>query len=308
MVPAMSASPPSSRLPVPAKAPGGLARRIGDVWQWLGISGDAIGTSGILRRTFLYAFGVAAVLVGVINTLNMITDYHELHRIDWREPLIWEGSSWITLMAVFWITWVGYRLAPPFVRPRWWLLVHLPLGLTFSLAHVAGFVWLRELAYWLAGGHYVFGNFWSTFAYEFRKDGLGYCLFQAGFALIEHLLRQQQLIATPGQSLTFDIRDGARLTRVQLTQITAIASAGNYVEFVLRDGRRLLMRSALAAVEEDLVPRGFVRTHRSWLVNGALVTGLTPEGSGDYTVTLPDLSVPLSRRYRAALAQLRAGS
>jgi DNA-binding LytR/AlgR family response regulator len=80
------------------------------------------------------------------------------------------------------------------------------------------------------------------------------------------------------------------------------------VEFVLRDGRRLLMRSALAAVEEDLVPRGFVRTHRSWLVNGALVTGLTPEGSGDYTVTLPDLSVPLSRRYRAALAQLRAGS
>ena len=86
---------------------------------------------------------------------------------------------------------------------------------------------------------------------------------------------------------------------------TAVASAGNYVEFVLRDGRRLLMRSALSAVEEDLSARGFVRTHRSWLVNGALVTALTPEGSGDYTVALPDLEVPLSRRYKAALAQLR---
>ncbi|MBN9588280.1 MAG: response regulator transcription factor [Alphaproteobacteria bacterium] len=303
----MSNLTPSSPPPLPAKAPGGAARRIGDVWQWLGISGDAVGTSGILRRTFFYAFGVAAVLVGAINALNMITDYHDLHHIDWREPLIWEGSSWITLMAVFWITWVGYRLAPPFVRPRWRLLVHVPLALAFSLAHVVGFLWLRELAYWLAGGHYDFGDFWPTFAYELRKDGLGYCLFQGGFALIEHLLRQQQLIATPGQTLTFDIRDGARLTRVQLAQITAVASAGNYVEFVLRDGRRLLMRSPLSAVEEDLSPRGFVRTHRSWLVNGALVTGLCPEGSGDYTVTLPDLSVPLSRRYKAALGQLRGG-
>jgi DNA-binding LytR/AlgR family response regulator len=166
-------------------------------------------------------------------------------------------------------------------------------------------MWLRELAYWLLGSQYVFGNFWPTFAYEFRKDGLGYCLFQGGFALIEHLLRQQQLIEAPGQTLTFDIRDGARLTRVQLAQITAVASAGNYVEFVLRDGRRLLMRSALSAVEEDLSRRGFVRTHRSWLVNGALVKALTPEGSGDYTVALPDLEVPLSRRYKAALAQLR---
>jgi hypothetical protein len=304
MVPAMS-NPTSSSPPVPAKATGGVTRRIGDIWQWFGISGDAVGTSGILRRTFLYAFGVAAVVVAAINTLNMITDYHGMHRIDWREPLIWEGSSWITLMAVFWITWVGYRLAPPSVRPRWRLLVHVPLALGFSLAHVVGFMWLRELAYWLLGSQYVFGNFWPTFAYEFRKDGLGYCLFQGGFALIEHLLRQQQLIEAPGQTLTFDIRDGARLTRVQLAQITAVASAGNYVEFVLRDGRRLLMRSALSAVEEDLSRRGFVRTHRSWLVNGALVKALTPEGSGDYTVALPDLEVPLSRRYKAALAQLR---
>ena len=298
---------PSSPPPAPAKAQGGLARRIGDIWQWLGISGDAIGTSGIRRRTFLYAFGVAAVVVAAINTLNMITDYHELHHIDWREPLIWEGSSWITLMAVFWIIWIGYRLAPPFVRPRWWLLVHPPLMLAFAFSHVVGFVWLRQLAYWLMGSRYEFGSFGPQFLYEARKDSLGYLLFIGTFALIEHLLRQQQLIETPGQSLTFDIRDGARLTRVQLAQITAVASAGNYVEFVLRDGRKLLMRSALAAVEEDLSPRGFVRTHRSWLVNGAQVTGLTPEGSGDYTVALPGLDVPLSRRYKAALEKLRSG-
>jgi len=35
----------------------------------------------------------------------------------------------------------------------------------------------------------------------------------AGFALIEHLLRQQQLLATPGQTLTFDIRDSTEVAK-----------------------------------------------------------------------------------------------
>ena len=54
---------------------------------------------------------------------------------------------------------------------------------------------------------------------------------------------------------------------MRLDEVLAIVSAGNYVEFVLRDGRRLLMRSSLSALEGELGPRGFLRTHRSWLVN-----------------------------------------
>jgi DNA-binding LytR/AlgR family response regulator len=107
--------------------------------------------------------------------------------------------------------------------------------------------------------------------------------------------------------LTFDIRDGARLTRVRLSEILAITSAGNYVEFALQDGRRLLMRSPLSALESDLEGRGFVRTHRSWLVNAARVTALKPEGSGDYEISLGGLDVPLSRRFKPALAKLRQG-
>ena len=68
-----------------------------------------------------------------------------------------------------------------------------------------------------------------------------------------------------------------------------------------------MMRSPLSALEEELGPRGFVRTHRSWLVNAARMTKLEPEGSGDYTVELETLTVPLSRRYPQALARLRAG-
>jgi len=280
---------------------------MGDIWQWLGISGDAIGTSGIRRRTFFTAYGAAAVLVAAINTINVITIAHEQPQDGLLGPFIWEGSSWVTLLLFFWIPWIAYRLAPPLGRPRWKLLIHVPAALLFSLAHVAGFVGLRMLLYRFAGEVYRFGAFWPHFFYEFRKDALGYALFVAGFTLIERLLRQQQLIETPGQTLTFDIRDGAKLTRVRLNDVLAIASAGNYVEFVLADGRRLLMRSPLSALEGELAPRGFLRTHRSWLVNAARLTALTPEGSGDYTVELENVSVPLSRRYPQALAKLKEG-
>jgi LytTr DNA-binding domain len=269
------------------------------------MSGDALGTSGTLRRTFLYGFAAAAVMVAAVNAINVITVAHDQPEAGVLGPVIWEGSSWITLMLFFWIPWIAYRIAPPFVQPRWTLLVHVPGALLFSLAHVAGFVALRMLAYRLLGDLYRYGAFWPHFFYELRKDVLGYGLFIAGFALIEHLLRQQQLIETPGQTLTFDIRDGAKLTRVSLSDILAVTSAGNYVEFVLSDGRRLLMRRPLSALEEELGGRGFLRTHRSWLVNAAKMTALKPEGSGDYTVELEGVEAPLSRRFPDALAKLR---
>ena len=300
---------PQSEVPaLPMKASGDGARRIGDIWQGLGISGALSGTSGICRRTFWYAYGATAAFACVVNTLNVITVQHAMPRLNPIEPMIWEYSSWLSLVLFFGVVWVFWRLAPLGVRPRWRLLLHIPGVALYSALHIGGFVALRSLAYWLLGSRYQFGDFWPQFFYELRKDALAYLLFLAGFALIEHLLRQQQLIQIPGQTLTFDIRDGAKLTRVRLADILAITSAGNYVEFALQDGRRLLMRSPLSAVENDLSGRGFVRTHRSWLVNEAAVTGLTPEGSGDYGVMLGNLTAPLSRRFPAALARLRGGS
>jgi len=299
-------SDPQSVVPAArAKEAGGGGRWISDFWQWLGISGDAVGTSGTLRRTFFYSLLSAASIVAAINIMNVLTMRHEEPGYGVAGPIIWEASSWLSLVVFFFIPWVGYRLAPYHARPRWRLLIHVPFGVAFALAHVSGFVLLRKLAYSLAGQTYDFGTFFPHFLYELPKDLLGYILFFAGFSLVEHLLRQQQLIETPGQTLTFDIRDGAKLNRVRLDEVLAIASAGNYVEFVLSDGRKLMMRSPLSALENELGPRGFLRTHRSWLVNAKAMTALKPEGSGDYTVELGKVEAPLSRRFPDALAKLR---
>ena len=129
-----------------------------------------------------------------------------------------------------------------------------------------------------------------------------YVLLVGGFLLTAYLRRRRD---EPVRPVSFDIRDGARIIRAPLGDILAVSSAGNYVEFLLADGRRPLMRATLAAVEAELSRFGFVRVHRSWLVNAERVTGLQPDGSGDWTVELGAVNAPLSRRYPAALATLR---
>ncbi len=306
-MPGTSSDPHSVTAAAGAKAEGAAARWMSDVRRWLGMSGDSMGADGTERRIFLYGLAAAAALVATINAMNVISESRDVAGAGLLAPTIWEGSSWLTVMAFFWIPWAAYRLAPPSVRPRGRLLVHVPAALLFALGHVSGFIGLRKMAYAMLGWRYRVDGFWSNFGYELRKDVIGYTLFIIGFSFIAHLLRQQRSVAAPAApSPTFDIRDGARLNRIRLEDMLAITSAGNYVEFLLRDGRRLMMRTPLSALEESLGPRGFVRTHRSWLVNTTRVTGLKPEGSGDYTVEMDDLTVPLSRRFPKALARLKA--
>jgi hypothetical protein len=259
----------------------------------------------VRHRTFVYGFAGAAIFAAGVSTMNVISDLHDPHATPFR-PVVAEASSWLTAMGFFWIIWAGFRIAPPFARPRWKLLIHIPVALLFMVAHVSGFLILRKLAYALAGLHYVVGSLTANFAYEIRKDVIGYALFIGGLTFIERMLRQQHALPSAQQSLTIDVRDGARLNRVRLDEVLAIGSAGNYVEFILRDGRKLMMRSPLSALEAELGPRGFVRTHRSWVVNASHVTGLKPEGSGDYVVEVDTLTVPLSRRFPQALARLKA--
>jgi hypothetical protein len=292
----------SVRAPAPVKEARGGTLRIRDLWQRLGTSGAAAGTSG--ARVFWSAVSLTAGLVAIINTLNVITDQHDRPEWGLAGPIIWEATSWVALMAFIWIPWIGYRLAPP-ARPWWRVAVVHPIGaLLFAICHVTGFVLLRKLFYWVFGARYDFGAVVPNFLYEFSKDWMGYAMQVVGFALFARLL-QTVAAPSPGEAM-YAIRDGARIVRVPVRDILAVASAGNYVEFALRDGRRVLMRSPLSAVEAEFAAHGFVRVHRSWLVNAMQMTGLKPEGSGDYTVELGALNVPLSRRFPEALAKLRA--
>jgi hypothetical protein len=185
------------------------------------------------------------------------------------------------------------------------LLVGLPV---FAAIHLGGCVALRALFYpMLLGRAHDFDLTGSEMPFEVAKDIIAYSVSAGGFAVILGWWPSRARLApTPSNAaVTFDIQDGSRLIRTPVAEILAVRSAGNYVEFQLSDGRRPLMRTSLNGLHDMLKNAGFVRTHRSWLVNVDRVTGLRPEGSGDYAIELGDIEAPLSRRFPAALAVLR---
>ena len=283
-------------------------RRGRDRFRWSGISGLKSVTNGGRNRAFLYGFAVAAIAAGISAAHGVIAWLHYSPEFGLAAPIIAEATSWFTFVLFFWVPWTAWLWTLRRTRPRWKLVIHIPGALGFALGHVGGFVLLRRLAAWMGGPVTFDPSFATQFLYEAKLDGLSYLLLIASFTLIHRLGRGQAPIAAPDPRITFDIRDGAKLIRVRIDDILAVSSAGNYVEFTLGDGRRPLMRASLSALESELAPLGFLRTHRSWLVNSNRVTALKPSGSGDYVVEVATISAPLSRRYSPALAKLRGAS
>ncbi|MBF0665464.1 MAG: response regulator transcription factor [Brevundimonas sp.] len=307
-----------------ASGPGGQAsgdvrRARGDGRIGAGTNGAAGGASGLgpwpgllrqahprdLRTGLLIVAPVALVVV----TVNALTHLADLPRLAAWEPWVWEATSAAAIVLfALWIPWLTTAAASPeeAVAGGWrpklrFALVHLAGLLAYSGLHVTAFVWMRKAAYALMQAPaYEFGG---RFVYELRKDLISYAVFVGVFWLLAILRRRRD---EPLRPVSFDIRDGGRIIRAPLSQIVAVSSAGNYVEFWLADGRRPLMRATLAAIEVELERFGFVRAHRSWLVNAGAVTGLRPDGSGDWTVELGALEAPVSRRYPQALERLRA--
>lgn len=273
-----------------------------------GTSGGFFGMTGEERLWLTRAWILGASLIAAISVVNVLTIQHDAPRLGVIRPAIWESSSALITLFIFAIPavmalWMVRR------QPRWWMAVpaHLVAVFVYSVLHVSGFVVLRKIGHAvILHEGYDFGPLSTEFPYEFRKDMMSYGLATIIYWLALRRSAQKPLEPyVPAPPATFDIQDGARLIRIPVVDILAVRSAGNYVEFVLADTRRPLMRSSLSAVQDDLVAHGFVRTHKSWLVNKARVTGLKPEGSGDYAIELGALEVPLSRRFPEALSALR---
>lgn len=291
------------------QAPGDQRAPTGTSGKSLGTSGALFGMNGEERQGVLRAWLFGVSLISCICIVNVLTIRHDAPRLGTLPPAIWEASSALVTMVIFAIP-AAVALWTTRTSPRWWKAapVHMVAVVTYSVLHVAGFVALRKIAY-LALLHepYQFGPLSTEFPYEFRKDLMAYGLASIIYYLSLRQSGRQAAEFARSASVTahFDIRDGARLVRVPVSEILAVRSAGNYAEFLLEDGRRPLMRSSLGALETRLDEHGFVRTHRSWLVNPVRVTGLRPEGSGDYAIELGEVQAPLSRRFPQALTALR---
>jgi DNA-binding LytR/AlgR family response regulator len=295
---------PAERQPEP-RAIRPVAR---DVRRELVTSGAPGGTSG--DAGFWRGLSIIVALLAAVCTVNVLSNLHDASRIGralpvW-EPIAWEGTSAVTNLIGVMAIWLAVKLAPPTGRWARFAGIHVLGSLAYSAIHVGGMVPLRALIYALAGQHYVFAA--GDVLYEYRKDVLAYVGFAAIFWLAPRLTARAEPPPTATRVEVFEIVEGTRLLRVPVGDIVAVRAAGNYVEFLLSDGRRPLMRAPLIEVEGALAPSGFLRTHRSWVVNPARVRALEPAGSGDYQLSLDTgETAPVSRRFPQALERLRGG-
>ncbi|MHA7871719.1 MAG: LytR/AlgR family response regulator transcription factor [Hyphococcus sp.] len=116
-------------------------------------------------------------------------------------------------------------------------------------------------------------------------------------------LEQAQRRQSPEQ---IKINAAGKIDLIAAEDIAYCKGAGDYVELKLKDGRDILHHASLAQLEKEL-PATFLRVHRSYLVNTALVDALTRESSGTGALHLSNgAEVPVSRRImpkvRSALA------
>ena len=120
----------------------------------------------------------------------------------------------------------------------------------------------------------------------------------------------KELRASPAQNSSSSMADRipvkthGRVMIVNVAEIDWVEADGDYVS-VHVGAKSWLLRETIAAAEARLALSGFVRIHRSTLVNIYRVRELLPLSKGEFTVVLLDgTELKLSRNYRFALERL----
>ncbi|MGA9305398.1 MAG: LytTR family DNA-binding domain-containing protein [Candidatus Sulfotelmatobacter sp.] len=84
-----------------------------------------------------------------------------------------------------------------------------------------------------------------------------------------------------GQSARIAIKAKGRIFFIDAADVIAVEAKGNYV-LLLHTSSSHMLRESISTMEQKLDLHGFVRIHRSVLVNAALVEEIHPRSTGEY--------------------------
>jgi hypothetical protein len=124
------------------------------------------------------------------------------------------------------------------------------------------------------------------------------------------LLRQLEVLAKR-QVPRIAFKAKGRILFLDVAEIVAVQAEGNYVS-LLHPPNPYLLRQSLSSMAEKLRPYGFIRIHRSVVVNIAAVEEIEPLATGEYRLRVRGGNKYLvTRTYKDSLkdlAQLWVGS
>lgn len=116
--------------------------------------------------------------------------------------------------------------------------------------------------------------------------------------LIKHYLVDQKAIAELEEKQAmldqgyFTVRSNRQTAKVYFEQLLYIESLGDYIEIHLLDGSEVSSKEKISHMERTL-PDGFLRIHRSFIVNRSKISSFSREH-----VLLGEKELPISRSYR----------
>jgi two-component system LytT family response regulator len=100
------------------------------------------------------------------------------------------------------------------------------------------------------------------------------------------------------------IKVKGKILFINLSDVVAVEAEGNYVS-LQRNGSSYLLRQSLSALAEKLEPQGFLRIHRSILVNTSFVEEIRPYSTGEYGLRVQGgKEYTVTRTYRKNLKSL----
>ena len=250
-----------------------------------------------------YAVSLAAVAGVGASSFWMEAERTGSEASLWR-LVVTELTSVAVLLALTpaLVSWTR-RLDPGRVGWPLTLAGHVAGFAVFLVLHIAGMLAMRFLIF--RDGLDPLG---SVLLYEGRKDAITYVVLAGGAWLLAYVLgKRRPAVSDPPSRPRLEIRDGARRSWLDIADILWVEAAGNYVELHLRD-RSILSRQTLAHAERQLAAHGFVRLHRSRLVNTRHIVSATTNDSGDFSIQLDDgRELSGSRRWRSAIDAVSAG-
>lgn len=174
------------------------------------------------------------------------------------------------------------------------LLQTQPVDLMFldiQMPHLNGIDFLKSLS---SKPKAIFTTAYRDFALEgFELEVVDYLLkpitFERFFKSVERVLRDKK--SPEADFILFKSEGMNRKTSIQ--EIIYFESQGNDVKTILASGESFISKNRLTDLETALSGKGFIRIHRSFIINSSHVTAFS-----NNEVMLRSHSVPVGRSYK----------
>ncbi len=110
--------------------------------------------------------------------------------------------------------------------------------------------------------------------------------------------------ALPPRPTRIAVKTKGKIVFVDLNDVVAVRAEGNYA-LLQCDAGSFLLRESISSLAEKLEPYGFIRIHRSTIVNASLVEEIRPWLTGEYGLRMVGgYEFTVTRTYKKNLESL----